>query len=63
MKGVALLSPYMPSENFCFHGEGSSSMVLEDTGHKRVNCIHVVTGYCKDVQGLADATEVRQILD
>jgi hypothetical protein len=63
MKGVLLLSPYMPSENFCSQSEGSSSTVFEETGHKRVSCIHVVTGYCKDVQGLPDATEVRQILD
>jgi hypothetical protein len=37
MKGVVLLSLYTPTENFCFQKEGSFSMVLEETGHKRVN--------------------------
>jgi len=46
----------MPTENFCFQSEGIFSMALEGTGHKRVNRIHVVTGYFKDVQGLPDAT-------
>lgn len=63
MKAVVFLSPYMPSESFCFQNEGSCSMVLKETGHKRVNRIHAVTGYFKDVTGLPDATDVRQILD
>jgi hypothetical protein len=37
MKGVVLLSPYTPSEYFCFQKEGSFSMVLEETGHKHCN--------------------------
>ena len=61
-KEMSLFPPYMPTENFCFQSE-SSSMLLEETGHKRVYWTHVVTGYFKDVQGLPDANEVRQILD
>jgi len=37
MIGAVLLSPYMPSNNFYFQSEESSSMVLEETGHNGVN--------------------------
>jgi hypothetical protein len=37
MIGVVILSPYTPSNNFYFQSEGSSSMVLEETGHNGVS--------------------------